>query len=145
MKLRPPNWIFLAFAYLFAGLGIVGAFLPLLPTTPFLLLAVWAAQRGSPRLHRWLLDHPRFGPPLLAWERNRAVSTRAKWLAALLMGASWLIMLQMTEGWWVPAITAVIFVAVSAYLFSRPTPDEAVAAPGAAPAEAQSEANNAAR
>lgn len=145
MTLRVPNGLYLALAYLFAGLGILGAFLPLLPTTPFLLLAVWAAQRGSPRLHRWLLEHPRFGPPLLAWERNRAVSTRAKWLAALLMGASWLIMVRMTEGWWVPGITAVIFVAVSAYLFSRPTPEAAGALPAEPAGGDQPEANNPAR
>jgi uncharacterized membrane protein YbaN (DUF454 family) len=116
------NFFYLIFAYLCAGLGIIGAFLPLLPTTPFLLLAAWAATRGSPELHRWLYEHPRFGPPLIAWEEKRAVSTGAKWTACVLMVSSWIIMVLLTEGWLVPAITGVMFVCGGAYLVTRPAP-----------------------
>jgi uncharacterized membrane protein YbaN (DUF454 family) len=115
------NYLYLIFAYLCAGLGIIGAFLPVLPTTPFLLLAAWAATRGSPELHRWLHDHPRFGPPLIAWETNRAVSVPAKWLACVLMTSSWVVMLLLTETWVVPAITGVMFVSVGGFLVTRPT------------------------
>jgi len=67
-------------------------------------------------------------------------------MAALLMAASWLIMLRMIDGWWIPALTATIFVAVSGYLFSRPTPVEA-AAPvvGPSPGTDQPDANSPAR
>lgn len=116
------NLFYLILAYFFAGLGIVGAFLPLLPTTPFLLLAAWAATRGSPELHEWLYNHPRFGPPLIAWEEKRAVSTGAKITALVFMALSWTLMLFMTEGPLVPAITAVLFVCGGTYLLTRPAP-----------------------
>ncbi|MEM8768306.1 MAG: YbaN family protein [Pseudomonadota bacterium] len=116
------NLFFLVLAYVFAGVGIVGAFLPLLPTTPFLLLAAWAATRGSPELHQWLYNHPRFGPPLIAWEEKRAVSTGAKVTALIFMAISWTIMLFMTEGPLVPAITGVLFLGGGTYLATRPAP-----------------------
>lgn len=116
------NFFYLIFAYLCAGLGIIGAFLPVLPTTPFLLLAAWAATRGSPELHRWLYQHPRFGPPLIAWEEKRAVSTPAKWLACTLMSLSWVIMFLMTDSWVVPALTGVLFLSVGGFLVTRPPP-----------------------
>ena len=116
------NFFYLVLAYFFAGLGIVGAFLPLLPTTPFLLLAAWAATRGSPELHHWLYNHPRFGPPLIAWEEKRAVSTSSKWVALTLMAVSWTIMLYMTEGPVVPTITGVLFLCGGTYLVTRPAP-----------------------
>jgi uncharacterized membrane protein YbaN (DUF454 family) len=116
------NFFYLILAYSAAGLGIMGAFLPLLPTTPFLLLAAWAATRGSPELHKWLYEHERFGPTLIAWEENRAVSREAKWLACSLMLVSWTIMLFATEGWLVPTITAVLFIGGGTFLVTRPAP-----------------------
>lgn len=74
--------------------GIVGIFLPLLPTTPFVLLAAWCFSRGSVRWEHWLLGHPRFGPMVRDWRANRAVPLRAKQVATLSMvlGSAW--------GWW---------------------------------------------
>jgi uncharacterized membrane protein YbaN (DUF454 family) len=115
------NPFFLVFAYSCVGLGIIGAFLPLLPTTPFLLLAAWAAPKGSPALHRWLYEHPRFGSALIAWEQERAVSARSKFMACLFMAVSWVIMYLQTDTWIVPAVTGVLFVVVGSYLVSRPT------------------------
>lgn len=122
MEPERKNLLYLLFAYLCVGLGIIGAFMPVLPTTPFLLLAAWAATRGSPELHRWLYQHPRFGPPLRAWEEQRAVSLGAKWMACAFMLASWALMLALTDGWLIPAITGVLFVAVGAFLVTRPLP-----------------------
>jgi uncharacterized membrane protein YbaN (DUF454 family) len=69
-------------------LGIVGALLPVLPTTPFLLVAAWAAGRGWPQFEAWLLAHPRWGPPLQRWRDHRAVPRSTKWLATWTMLAS---------------------------------------------------------
>ena len=120
------NPLYLVFAYVCVGLGIIGAFLPLLPTTPFLLLAAWAAPKGSPALHGWLYQHPKFGSALVAWEQERAVSARAKWTACVLMAVSWAIMYVQTATWIVPAITGVLFVSVAGFLISRPTPSSSV-------------------
>ena len=120
MEPEKRNFFYLIFAYLCAGLGIIGAFLPVLPTTPFLLLAAWAATRGSPELHKWLYEHPRFGPPLKAWEENRAVSVPAKITACALMAASWVIMVLITESVVVPWITGVLFLGVGGYVATRP-------------------------
>ena len=75
------RWPFAVLAYVFAALAFVGVVLPGLPTTPFVLLAAWAASRGSKRMHDWLVGHPRLGPPLADWREQRAVSRRAKVLA----------------------------------------------------------------
>lgn len=70
------------------ALGILGAFLPVLPTTPLLLVAVWAASKGWPQLEAWLIGHPRYGPPIRRWRDHRAVPRSAKWLASATMLAS---------------------------------------------------------
>jgi uncharacterized protein len=111
----------LLLAYTCIGLGIIGAVLPLLPTTPFLLVAAWAAARGSPSLHHWLYQHPRLGAPLIAWEQKRAVPAGAKWLACVFMSISWVIMLVQTSGPFVPVLTGAVFVCVAIFLLSRPS------------------------
>lgn len=71
------------------ALGALGAILPLLPTTVFLLVAAWAFSRSSPRWHRWLHEHPRFGHLLCAWEEHHAMPARAKRIALLTLALSW--------------------------------------------------------
>lgn len=76
--------------YVFAGglsllAGVIGNFLPLLPTTPFVLLAAFCFSRGSSRLHRWLCDHPWFGPPIRQWQEHRTVSRNHKVKALFLI------------------------------------------------------------
>lgn len=76
------------FLYNLAGcasvaLGVLGLFLPLLPTTPFLLLAAFCFSRGSVRLHRWLLGHPTMGPIIRDWNERRVIRPRVKVLAAI--------------------------------------------------------------
>lgn len=116
------RWPFAALAYLFVGLALVGVAVPGLPTFPFLLLAAWAAARGSKRLHDWLYEHPRFGAALIDWERERAVSRRSKVLAVALMGVSWLIMFWRVDNLWVPAALAALFLGVGTYVVRRPEP-----------------------
>ena len=123
---RPPpedrNIFYLVIAYFCVALGIIGAFLPIMPTVPFLIVAAWAAPRGSPKLHRWLYEHKVFGPQLTAWDKNRAVSTTSKGLACTFMTGSWIIICFQTDIWLVPAIAGVIFVSVGGYLVTRPSP-----------------------
>lgn len=82
-------------------LGAVGLVLPLLPTTPFVLLAAGCFARSSPRMHQWLLNNALFGPVLQDWERNRCVSRRVKRVALTMMlvvgGTS--VLLFVPRGW----------------------------------------------
>lgn len=75
--------VFLAAGLLFTGLGFLGAFLPVLPTTPFLILAAACYTRSSPRLESWLLHHERFGPLLRGWRLRGAIPRRAKFASLL--------------------------------------------------------------
>ncbi|MAW59472.1 MAG: hypothetical protein CMJ94_01410 [Planctomycetes bacterium] len=77
--------LLLAAGLLCLALGAVGLFLPLLPTTPFLLLAAACFSRSSRRMHDWLLSNRVFGPILRDWEERGAVRRPVKWIATLLM------------------------------------------------------------
>src|SRR5690625_424948 len=109
------RWLYLVLAYSCVGLGAVGVVLPGLPTTPFLLLAAWAASRGSDRLHCWLYENRHFGPPLRAWRDQRAVPRRAKWMAVILLSMSWLMLAWRAEGWLLPIAAGVFFTVVAAF------------------------------
>ena len=84
---------FLCLAWLSVGTGLVGIFLPVLPTTPFLLVAVWAFMRSSPRAERWLREHEVLGPYISDWTEHQVVPVKAKILAVTMMSASltWLV------------------------------------------------------
>lgn len=120
-SLRRLAWGTLAWCSV--GAGTLGLFLPLLPTTPFLLLAVWAGPKASPGLKNWLYRHPRFGPSLRAWEKERAIATRAKLLATLLISLSWFLLWLLDSAAFVLIGTAVLFSALLIFLWSRPRPN----------------------
>jgi uncharacterized membrane protein YbaN (DUF454 family) len=70
--------IYLTLGFAALLIGAVGIVVPLLPTVPFVLLAAFFFARSSPRLERWLVDHPRFGPHIWAWRTRRAISRKGK-------------------------------------------------------------------
>ena len=119
-RLTRVGWWLLAYASL--GLGLIGIFVPGLPTVPFVLLSAFAAARGSERLHAWLLAHRRFGPAIRDWQAQGAVSRQAKWLATAMMALSGGVMLLlMPNHWWaLPGIVVMALVAV--WLWRRPEP-----------------------
>jgi uncharacterized membrane protein YbaN (DUF454 family) len=69
----------------FLAAGLVGIIVPLLPTTPLLLLAAFFFSRSSDRLHNWLLQHRLFGPSIQQWRQYRVIPRRAKWLACVMI------------------------------------------------------------
>jgi uncharacterized protein len=97
-----PRWqrrLWLAAGWLSLFMGVVGLFLPLLPTTPFVLLAAACFSRGSARWDAWLLAHPRFGPVVRDWRAQRCVPLRAKRLAIGMMTLS-----SALSWWWMPRL-----------------------------------------
>ena len=108
-------------------LGIAGTALPLLPTTPFLILAAFLFSRSSPRFEAWLVDHRTFGPAIRDWRDNRAISTRAKKAATVAIAAAFALSVVMALPGWVLAVQAITLSGVLAFIWTRNSPvaDEA--------------------
>jgi uncharacterized membrane protein YbaN (DUF454 family) len=120
MSWRRPLWLLLAWIAL--GLAILGVVLPGLPTTPFVLVAAWAASQASPTLHAWLLRHRLFGPTIRDWQRERAVQRRAKWAATLTMLLCAVVMLWVAPAKWIAGVGCLVMLVVAVWLWQRPEP-----------------------
>lgn len=118
--IRRAAWLTLA--WLCVGLAILGVVLPGLPTTPFILLAAYAAARGSARMHAWLLAHRVFGPMIRDWQREGAVSPSAKRMATLLMLLCAVLLFWLASRWWMVALPCTVMLIVASWLWSRPNP-----------------------
>lgn len=113
---------YLLLAYTATAFGIAGVFLPLLPTTPFLLVAVWAAPKGSQRVHDWIYDQPRFARLLDDWHQQRAVPFSAKWLATAMMFASLSFLVWREYHWGLVLGMSLFFICIGLFLWTRPNP-----------------------
>ena len=108
-------------------LGILGVFLPVLPATPFILLAAACYARASEKFHQRLLSHPNFGPVIRDWEEYGAVSMRTKKVAISLMSLSIAVSIWVVrEHLWLQIMLATIAVTVGTWLWRRPSHDEAI-------------------
>ncbi|MEO1595628.1 MAG: YbaN family protein [Pseudomonadota bacterium] len=107
------------------ALGIIGIPLPLLPTTPFILLAAFAFARSSTRLHDWLVQHQTFGPLIANWREYGAISRRAKWVSLASMVAVFGLSLALKVPTHALVIQAVVLSASAVFVMSRPLPPEA--------------------
>lgn len=114
--------LLLGLGWLCVGLGALGAFLPVLPTTPFLLVAAWAFARSSRRLRAWLYGHPRFGAALRAWHEHGAIPRRGKVLSIVGMSLSFAWVLHQAEQWWLPLVVGLTLSCVAAFVLTRPEP-----------------------
>lgn len=102
------------------GLGLLGVPLPLLPTTPFLLLAVFCFARSSPRLHDWLVHHPRFGPPIRNWRERGAISRKNKSLAMLAMAVTITLTLIVGAPLFAFIAQALVLAGAATFILTRP-------------------------
>ncbi|MFT3974743.1 MAG: YbaN family protein [Amaricoccus sp.] len=119
---RLVRGLFLCLGFGFVAIGLVGVVLPVLPTTPFLILAAACFARSSERLERRLLDHPRFGPPLRAWRERGAIPRRAKLMALIGSAAGFAIFLATgSHGAGLTAAVALVMLGGIAFVFSRPS------------------------
>jgi uncharacterized protein len=118
----PARWAMLALGWAALALAALGAVLPLLPTTPFVLVAAWAFGRSNERLRRWLYDSRWFGPLLRNWEQYGAIPRWAKALAVGAMAATFTGMVtgQVVQDW-VLALVGISLAAVSVWIVTRPS------------------------
>lgn len=116
--LRNKLWSLLALVFI--ALAFIGAVLPGLPTTEFVLLALWASAKGSPKLQAWLIHHPAFGPLIQQWHQHKAIPKRAKIIAAIsmLISASMIYLSAMPI--WVKCTLLSTMLIVFFWLLSRP-------------------------
>ncbi|SIT33278.1 YbaN family protein [Achromobacter sp. MFA1 R4] len=115
--------LWLCLGCLMLALGVIGAFLPVMPTTIFLILAVACFSRSSPRLEKWLLDSPTYGPSLRAWREQGAVSRKGKAYACVGMAAGYLLFYWSAHPSLALAVgVGIFFLASAAYVVSRPSP-----------------------
>jgi hypothetical protein len=110
VKTPSLRYLLMALGMLFLALGLLGIFVPLLPTTPFLLLAAWCFGKSSKRFHDWLLQHRWFGPPIKDWQRYHVIRTKFKLLATAMFAASG-IFLFLKPG--VPAVLRIAFSSIA--------------------------------
>ncbi len=103
-------------------LALAGAVLPLVPTTPLLLLAAAAFARSSPRLEAWLLTHPRFGPAIGDWRRERSIAPAAKLSALFAMVAVLSVSFLLGLPGWLLLVQAAVLGAVGIFIATRPRP-----------------------
>lgn len=103
------------------GLGVLGIFLPLLPTTPFLLLAAFCYVRGSPRMHHWLLSHRMLGPYIRDFQSGRGIPLRTKVIALGLMWLSLAFSAWVMPIPWARWLLLIPGIGVTIYLIRTPT------------------------
>lgn len=116
------RFAFMALGFVCVGLGMLGVFLPVLPTTPFLLVALWAFSRSSRRFHHWLYTHPRFGPRLQEWNEHGAVPVKVKVSAVSAMAISFGFLAFVARVKWpVLAAAGALILVGATYVLSRPS------------------------
>lgn len=113
------KYLWISVGWVSIGLAIAGAVLPLLPTTPFLLLAAYAFSRGSDHLHDWLMQHPKLGPPIHNWQAYKAISRPVKIYASWSMVAVFIVSVVFAAPWWALTSQAVILIGVAFFIWTR--------------------------
>ncbi|PSF07111.1 DUF454 domain-containing protein [Marinobacter fuscus] len=119
MAVQPGRTGFRILAYISVAIAAVGVVLPLLPTTPFVILAAFFASKGSPAFAAWLEGHPTFGPAIEEWRLRRAIPRKAKVLSCSMMLISWLLLAWLGFPVFVLATSGLCMAAVAVYILSR--------------------------
>ena len=101
-------------------LGVIGLVLPLLPTTPFILLAAMAFAKSSPRLHHWLINHSHLGRIIKNWDDGGRIDKRSKTIALTLMALMPVLSYALNAPLWAIGVQTIILLTVAVFIVSRP-------------------------
>lgn len=117
--LRP---LYFLLGLVMVALGVIGIFVPLMPTTTFLILAAWCFARSSRRAENWLLSHPRLGPVIVAWRQTGAIAPRHKLysIGGMALGFT-IFMLTANPSGWLALGVALLLLACAAFVVTRPS------------------------
>jgi uncharacterized membrane protein YbaN (DUF454 family) len=120
--MRLSRYFYLGLGWLCVGFGAIGIVVPVLPTTPFLLVAVWAFSRSSPEIAARLRSHPRFGHYIRHWQDHGVIPLKAKVLAMLMMaGAGFYLVRFSGAPAWAAYSACAALLAVGVYILTRPS------------------------
>jgi uncharacterized protein len=122
IEMNALRLFYLGLGWLSVGLGVLGIIMPILPTTPFLLLAVWAFSRSSPELAERLRNHPKAGPYIRAWQDHGVIPPLGKFMAIIMMTvmAAYLVAYSPLPLWAGVTASAGMFL-VAVYIVTRPS------------------------
>lgn len=116
--------VYLVIGFISLILGVIGAFLPILPTVPFILLSAYCFARGYPPLYHWLRDRSVFANSLQDWERERAISRASKRKSLLMMAVGFALALYAAPAVWLKIMLLLIGVSVATFIATRPEPSQ---------------------
>ena len=114
------RWAWFALGWVMVALGLIGAVLPVMPTTIFLIFAAGCFSRSSPRFEAWLLDHRWMGPPIRRWRERGAIPTGAKILAIGSMGGGYALLLLAGPPAWVAVLAGLFVAGCAIFVGTRP-------------------------
>ena len=113
--------ILLSLGFLCVALAFIGIFIPGIPTTPFLIVALWAFAQSSKKFHAWLLNHKRFGKVLRNWESHKVVPIKAKILMVILQITAVVMIQYSLDNIFITIGLAVLLLCVACYVISLPS------------------------
>lgn len=116
---RLRNFLWAGAGFLFLGLGILGALVPIMPTTIFLILAAWAFAESCPAWKDWIFDHPRYGRSVRLWFEHGVIPLNIKRIAIGMMVASYAFTAWMVGNIWVVLGVGACLLAVSTFIVTR--------------------------
>lgn len=121
MRQKSKKILLLSIGWFFVAVGALGIVLPVLPTTPFLLISLWAFSQSSERFHDWLFNHRIFGPPLQEWEKHGVIPNKAKIIALITMAASATMIVFFTDTPWYGLAGMLALMSIGAlFILTRP-------------------------
>lgn len=118
---RLPAPVYMVIGWVSVVLGVIGIFLPIMPTTVFMIAAAFCFGRGSPRARAWLVGHRVFGPSIVRWEETGAIPRVAKLWAVVAMAAALGLSLWLQVPGWVLAVQGVALAGAALFVLTRPS------------------------